>query len=557
MSLLIYFVFIHASLLVPGYVIVCRLGWLKDEPLAQTALSYAVTIPIFASIAVFYYSIGLNLLILRLAIAAFLLWASYEFIKKRYYSQIKLGFSFIVFLLFTLSSLIYITLPFSGAKTFVPDPTPQANRNYEAFNVKVLNVAHTQANDNSVPYRQAQFFSNRLNINTEPFIKEWGVNFFYRTPLMGAVTSFYFDALGEKVPSEYIWSDQASDPGKTYQKFQIIAQILNGLIILPAFLLIRKLFDIKVANMSVLMMSLSAYFLYDSFFSWPKSMVAFFIICSWYVLVSKRSPLGAGILSGLAYLTHDLAALYIAGSVIYIAFSRKWIDVGKFILGAVIFASPWIIISRLIYHQTSLFIYYPFSLHDIPSDPHAAVAEFFRTPIWTILGIKIESLYYLVAPYQLISEHGKILNQLWAVSIYSIPGAVGLGLFLFSYANLAVRFKKDYRYIISFIFIPILACVTVIGWPKGLGALHFAEALIPLLIAYGIHLILKNKWNILFLIVLLISFTQFAILALYGYNFDISTWLNTRSVVAASTLAVLVAIQFIWILKTYYSPENR
>jgi len=199
-------------------------------------------------------------------------------------------------------SLLFISLPFNAAKTVVPDPQPMAGRNYSSFNVKVLNVAHTQANDNYVPYRQAQFFINRSDPAKDSFIGEWGVTFFERTPLMGAVTANYFNLLGDRPPIDYTWSAKSSDPDHTYKKFQILAQILNSLLLIPGFFLLNRLFNRKTAYISVLFLIPSAYFLYNSFFTWPKSLVSFFVLTSWLLLLEKRPRLTilAGMVSGIA-----------------------------------------------------------------------------------------------------------------------------------------------------------------------------------------------------------------------------------------------------------------
>ncbi|HMS92576.1 MAG TPA: glycosyltransferase family 39 protein, partial [Candidatus Saccharibacteria bacterium] len=306
----------------------------------------------------------------------------------------------------SLVSLFFIGLNFTSNVNYIPDPEPISNSNYNVLSVKVLNVSHTNANDNYVPFRQAQFIINRLDPATSSFIDEWGVHFFQRTPLMGAVSAFYFDLFMSKPPIDYLWRTSATDPSNTYLQFQIIATILNSLLLIPAYYLIKKLFNSKTAYISLLFLASSHFFLYNSFYTWPKSLVAFFILFSWYLLLENklRFTILAGIVSAAAYLTHDLAFLYIVASLFMLLYKKRFRDI-VIVLGITVFSAlPWLITSSVIFKKASTFYLYPISVENIPQPGREKeiMSKFFKTSIWELFMIRIRTLTYLLTPYSIL-----------------------------------------------------------------------------------------------------------------------------------------------------------
>jgi hypothetical protein len=251
---------------------------------------------------------------------------------------------------------------------------------------------------------------------------------------MGAVTAGYFTLLNDKPPIDYLWSKSAADPSHTYLKFQIISQILNSLLILPAFYILTKMFKKRVAIISCAFLITSPFFLYNSVFSWPKSLVAFFVLAMWLLLLEnkRRYTIIAGIAGGLAYLTHDLAMFYIASGALMLLYHRRYKD--TLILSGISasLALPWMFISSFIYKKPSTFILYPFSLDGLPQpgNQEAIIKKFLHTSPLEIISIRFDTLFYLLTPYDLIYKLGNqdIFRRIWAVSLYSVPGSLGLGL---------------------------------------------------------------------------------------------------------------------------------
>lgn len=534
MKILFYFLILHILLIVPGFVVIKKSGLLKNNVVTQLALGYALTTALFSIVMLLAYATGFSYDAIQLIFIPLIIFSLYIFIKEDYWRDLLLAkIPLFAIVMLSMLSTILIFLPSTKPTTIVPDPEFRYDRNYEVLNVKVLNVIQTNANDNYIPYRQAQFILNRSDPTTDSFISEWGVHFFQRTPLMGGVTAFILNLFGDKVPVDYTWSSGAQDLDLTYMKFQLISHILNALFLLPAYALILHFFNKKTAAITVLLLAVNQFFVVNAIFSWPKSYTAFFILLSWVILftANRRLALIGGLIGGIAYLTHDLAVLFIGASVVALFAQKRFRDMLYVILGLLLAAIPWFITSSIIFKKTSSFIYYPFSLKDIPqpNEKEKILYEFFHTSPLKILWIKIQSLLYLLSPYQLIlNDNVEILSKrLWTVGFFSIPGAVGLGLSVFSIAGMFKKIKNK-ALILALTFLPILFCVLIIGWPKGMGALHFAEPTVVLLTALGVYFILGlGRTRLLMLFIYLLSVVYLIYFTLYTYGFEVlSTWLN-------------------------------
>jgi hypothetical protein len=544
---ILYFCFIHLSLLIPGYALVKRLGWFSKNSGLRLSLAYSFSVVLYALLSTITYvlkispwfSRGLSWLVLAVAI--------FYFIKLQIWRELIDKYRFVLgcFLAMSLFSLLVISLPFNAPRAIVPDPQPQPDRNYSSLNVKVLNVAHTQANDNYVPYRQAQFYVNRSDPAKDSFINEWGVHFFERTPLMGAVTANYFNLLGDKPPIDYTWSAKAADPDHTYKKFQVLAQILNSLLIVPGFFLIGQLFNKRTAYLSALFIIPSAFFLYNEFFTWPKSLVSFFALTSWLLLLERkpRYTFLAGIVSGVAYLTHDLAVFYLGASFIYLLFARRFKEIWLLVLPVILLALPWLMASSVIYDKPSSFIYYPLSTNGIPQTDQTKqiIQQFVHTSPLRLLKIRLDNIVYLFSPYQLLSSEGgqTISMRLWALQLFSVSGALGLGLLI---PTILAMFKKLRSWATAiFIFVPVLLCAILIGWPKGLGALHFAEGVVVLTTGLAIYFLDGLKRKFWLILAYAVNVVQSGYFIYYSYHFAVGKWFtNLENLVILITIIAIV-----------------
>ncbi len=558
----IFLIFVHVSLLVPGYVIIRKTGWLRKSPGTELAFGYLVSIALFATFAIADYALKFPPTLSRILCWIIILGSLFELYRSKYFRDlIKLRFPLICLFLLTLMSTAYIGLSFNAPKLYQPDPSPQPDRNYNVLNVKVLNVSQTPANDNYIPYRQAQFFVNRLHPVNSDFINEWGVSFFERTPLMGAVTANYFNLLNEKLPVDYAWSAAVANADHTYRQFQLIAHVMLALFIIPAYFLLIRLFNNKTAITASLFMVISSFFLYNAVFSWPKSLVAFFILLSWLLLLEKRPRYAilAGVASGLAYLTHDLAILYIAASLLLLLWQRRIRDM--FWVGgiAAAFIFPWFIVSSLLYHKPSSFILYPISLEGIPQpgQKDMLIHQFFHTSPLHILAIKIKSFYYLTVPYEIFTWLGKnaLIDRIWAFNIFAIPGSIGLGMLIPTILGFIKRWRDARLWIL--VFVPIIASTLVIGWLNGLGALHFAEGVSVVLFGIGSYFLTGLKNRVWLFLAFAASAIQLALFVSTSYRYVLSPWLHHPSdLILLVVMTGIVAICGWTLYRTAYGKKT-
>jgi hypothetical protein len=530
----LFLIFVHISLLVPGYVITRKTGWLRKTPGIELAFGYLVSIALFAAFATANYALNFNPGISRVLCWVIILGSLVELFRASYFRDlIKLRFPLICLFLMTLMSTAFIGLSFNTAKPYVPDPTAQPGRNYNVLAVKVINVAQTQANDNSIPYRQAQFFVNRTDPGKGDFINEWSVTFFQRTPLMGAVTANYMNLFSERLPVNYIWGNDSPDPVHTYLQFQLIAHVMNALFILPAFFLLTRLFNRKTAVIGSLFLVTSPFFMYNAVFSWPKSLVAFFILLSWLLLLEKkpRYTALAGVASGLAYLTHDLAILYISASLLLLLWNRRFREMLWFGGTMVVFAIPWLVISSVIYHKPSTFIYYPISIGGIPQPGlgHTYIHQFLHTSPLHLAFIRLINFIYLSTPFQLFTSGGgsSPTVRLWSLGLFSIPGSVGLGLMIPAIIGYFKKFRDSTLLIL--LFTPIISETIAIGWPYGLGALHFAEALTVLVCGLAVFFLTGLKSRLWLYLAFVINTLYLAFFVSFSYRSVVGPWFRHPS----------------------------
>lgn len=556
LKMALFFLFIHLSLLVPSFGYILKSHAFNKKISFQLISSYVLTIVALALVATISYVTKLNMHMLQVIVWGWFALGTYFFVQQRAYKKLwSVRFILICFLAISLLSSVFITLNFTGKYTYIPDPEVLSARNYDVANVKVLNISKTQANDNYVPYRQAQFIVNRSDLGNDCFICEWGVGFFQRTPLMGAVTAGYYIMLNEKPPVDYLWSKNAVDQHNTYLQFQLIANVLNTLFILPAFFVLIKLFDKKTALLSSLILILSPFFLYNSFFSWPKSLVAFFVLFMWLLLFENRLryTVLAACVGGLAYVTHDLAIFYIAASVLFLLINKRYKHAVIFSAISSVLALPWILLSSVVYKKPSTFALYPFSLHGLPQPGHQKeiIHEFLHTSPVEIISIRFDTLFYLLTPYDLIykTANQDIWRRVWATGIFSVPGSLGFGLVIPVIIGIFKKLQKlDYWVLV---LAPILCSAAIVGWrgSRAIASLHFSQAIIVLLTGLAIACMLSFKHKIWLYFILVVQVLQLLFMMLYSYDFHASTWLNSIGDILGVTIifGIIVVTCFMFV----------
>lgn len=522
----------------------------------------SVTILIAFIFSLFRY-IGLTNRVVGVAIGAIILTLA-AYLTYMHRSRIHFELSDIaaigVFSLFVLSSIVFVNIPISSTNNmYVPDPERDSRGDYRRLNVTVMNLAKTSANDHLIPFRQAQALLNQTDFRKEPLlIKEWGVSFFMRTPLTGFVSAYYLDILSPYVSNLYPWRDSAKTVDYNYQIFQILNQTLNALLLLASYLFAKKFFSDRVALASITIMALNGYFLLNTFYTWPKSFVAFFIIISYYLLLSRRDHLYVGLFMGMAYLVHDLTLFYLPGIILILMHQERknWRAYVRFIVPFLFFLLPWQLLAKN-FGQQSLFLYYPFAINGIPFDSRTVITNFFSTPVSKILLAKFESLVFLVTPYQVIFETGSIWERVASSTIFNIFGATGLGLAPLALWRMWQERRKYWAIIAGLVIIPILMAIFMIGWPRGMNATHFAEAVVAILTMFGASKMfsLKPLWRVVFAGVIFIQYLSFLWYLLGPRSYVIVGGAKSQALMFLfGSIGFILAATLLWLLT---KSQNR
>jgi len=90
-------------------------------------------------------------------------------------------------------------------------------------------------------------------------------NFASRTPLMNLNAAFFLSLFGD-----------------AYWKYQIIASILNSAVILPAYLLVRRISGGKTAIIVIALLFLSPSIVHNTYYPWQKLFAAYFVLLAAY-----------------------------------------------------------------------------------------------------------------------------------------------------------------------------------------------------------------------------------------------------------------------------------
>ncbi len=485
------------SLFTPGFVILRRFASERLSVEESMITSFALSTAIYSATSVIIYVAGIPKWTATLFLIGTTTISLIAFFKRKMHLDLLAvdRNGFFVGAMMLLASLSYVAFPLV---TWRYNAGPTADI-FHSLHAKVQNLAGWPSGDNGISYRVAQFVANRLDIRSVPFIDVWGVNFFWRTPLVGLVTSFYFQALGISVPTDLLWRVPPLEQGVSYQIFQITGSFLNTLVVPAAYLVLRKLFRVRVALVSLAFLAFNPFLFMNIFYTQTKDFVGYFVLLGIYFLIEKRAQYLSGFLLALAYLAHDGALVYVIGLVVFAAIKRwrKWVVSLIFTLAAAVI--PWQMLGWFGFGQVNRFFFYPFSPGGIPAVPSVATAAFWKTPLYMLGWIRIVTAYLLLVPFQFerFAPTPSVLVSVGLSTLLTIPGAMGLALFPFAYYSLARCWKYRRDEILCFMVLPVLMIILYTGWPGGLVALSFAQAMVPLLVGYGVTSIADERKIIL------------------------------------------------------------
>lgn len=148
----------------------------------------------------------------------------------------------------------------------------------------------------------------------------------------------------------------------------------------------------------------------------------------------------------------------------------------------------------------------------------------------------------MTMPYQLFTSEGgqSAGRRIWALSEYSISGSVGFGLFI---PVVMGAFKKIVKLDFWILIItPVILATIIIGWPKGLASLHYAEAVVVLLSGLGVAYLLKLKQKSWVAVAYTINLIQFGFITLYSFDAFIKPWFTNIGDISRLCIMIFILI---------------
>lgn len=309
---------------------------------------------------------------------------------------------------------------------------------HDLLGVRVQYTTGNLPTDNAIPHVVSEYILRDIPFRTErPLMPGQEVT---NRPILAGVILAAFRAATYLPPKQegplpkfnYVgsqWPDfsvlMRDEPG--YRVSQALGTAMNALLLLGVgAVLCRQRGVASGLAVGIVALYLSSpYFLFQTYFTWPKALAGFFIIVAWLATAHWRAPTVAGAALGMAYLSHPYAIAYFAA---YLAWhcGTAWAHAGEQPTGqrwratvvpicgvAAAFAvvtAPWFLWVRAL---------------NIPAD---LVAQNLLIPGQTVqdfLWVRITNLATTVLPLHLIGNPFDV-RQIVTASAVNASGAVGM-----------------------------------------------------------------------------------------------------------------------------------
>jgi hypothetical protein len=279
-----------------------------------------------------------------------------------------------------------------------------------------------------------------------------------------------------------------------------IGIVLNALIFLAiaAYAVREPTISELIAVSVVALMISSPYFIFQTVFTWPKELAAFFVLYSILLYHKLKAPILAGGFLALAYLSHPYAVVFIIGFVLHSAFmclskmdrfqnniDQKSIvlygsdelrsyctsNIKKlisFLMIFVLLVTPWFVWTKLILK--------------IPSD---LVSQNFiqgGQSLMNFLWIRPVNFLNTILPLHLLHYPFDLFSVVLGSTI-TIPGATGTLIFIFSSIYFYENMQEKGR--IFLIYIPTCLLILIFS-NQAVPALHGLQGPIGLLLLVGV-----------------------------------------------------------------------
>ncbi len=455
--------------------------------------SFAVTLSVVISalagilVAVAPFSLKTPLAILLLSI--FFLLGSIGFFHFKTYRSLAEASKVekVIFIAYLLFSTLCLILACSNP-TMPPDLPDGAYVSKEwTRGVKIQYITGNLPADNVIPFTAAEYFLRNISFQANhPMLPGQEVTnrpvmtAAIVTPVLAAIAPP--DSMDPTLPTfSYVktqWPDfrilVRDDRACTVYLAVMIA--LNAALLLgvAAFFNSWVRWEMAPAVLGALLFTTSPYFIFQTIFTWPKDLAAFFILLALtHALTTKKHHWITGCLVGLAYLSHPYAGAFLLGFCLYYLVKERTKDGIRNIL--------WIVAGFVL----TTFFWFAWKKHlNLPSDLVSQNFSLAGQGRLNFVWARLTNLLNTFLPVHLLAYPFN-LSGILIGSTLNVAGAVGLlayGACLYHVSEIH-RLKNSVA-MTTIMGLPCLLLVAVFS-NQAVPVVHGLQVLVPLLV-FGI-----------------------------------------------------------------------
>lgn len=256
--------------------------------------------------------------------------------------------------------------------------------------------------------------------------------------------------------------------------FLSIGVIFNAALLLAAGAFARRCIPLSNTSSAIFcaLFATSPYFIFQTLFTWPKSLAAFFLLLALLSLIVYRSFPLVGIFLGLAYLSHPFAVAYIGVFLLFLILvpslsTDRMKSAAQVFLLATLIVLPWLLWSKFGVRLKSDLVAQNFIVTG------QSMIDFFWVRVLNVAST-LQPVYLLHYPFN--------LQVLITQASVNAVGALGAVPSLFLIPQL-MRLWEDRAVLIAILISAVSALLlTLVFSNQAVPALHGFQALLPLLL---------------------------------------------------------------------------
>jgi len=560
---IIYLITFFLAFLIPGYALLTTKFFNKLLEIEKFVFSFGISFFMYAILALFSgFIFGDALHLINLTLFIIINFAGIYFLYQKKYlqkidSETKQSISWLsaCFLLFIMFLQLFITLPFAMPDKLQDGPYVFKNKNN--LHIQIQRLTGDLPSDNFVPYVFSQYLLRKISFTeNRPMLPGQEVS--NRTVLMGLNSAFFlsvfrmpeiskthkigtFSYVGSRWPDVGLFGND----NKSFSIFLTLGMILNATFLLAVYLLIGSIFGKNKGFGIMLILMIFPYTINQIIFTWPKFLMAYYLISAVYLVIKKSHLYVIGLFLALAFHSHPSAMVYIGFIMLYwlmnnfkIGNKKTHMDFLKIASILIAIIVPWIIWTKLIIKISS----------DLISQN--AVANDHR--LISLVKVRLDNLWLLFKPWQI---QGAIswADRLFKEMVFTFAGAIGI-YFIVTFFYL-FRYSRRYFWEIALLFLGPVILLTM-PWGKIFGSFSilYCQPAIPLFIAFGVIFFSKYKKTSA---ILLLMQTCLSVYSLWFGMYNLPLQITHYDIPNATIgFAILLQILFA-LIGTYFLLTNR